>query len=105
MKKGGGKGDGVSSLSAGAYTATLYVMVTIKKGVGEHPPHSPARADIDFSIMMECTPEIGHCHSVCILWLLHVTSLYTVPDLKSPSETFSIFGGCLWRSLFGVWRN
>ncbi len=22
----------------------------------------------DFSIMMECTPEIGHCHSLCVLY-------------------------------------
>jgi hypothetical protein len=27
------------------------------------PPPSPARAD--FSIMMECTPEIGNLRSVC----------------------------------------
>ncbi len=32
------------------------------KGVGVHPPPSPARAD--FSIMMGCTPEIGNRHSV-----------------------------------------
>ncbi len=29
-----------------------------------HPLPSQARAD--FSIMMECTPEIGNCHSVCM---------------------------------------
>jgi hypothetical protein len=34
--------------------------------MGVHPPPSPARAD--FSIMMECTPEIGLCHSVSTLW-------------------------------------
>jgi len=33
------------------------------KGGGLAPPPSPARAD--FSIMMKCTPEIGHCHSMC----------------------------------------
>ncbi len=31
-------GECVSALSAGAYTATLYVMVNIVKGVGVHPP-------------------------------------------------------------------
>jgi len=36
------------------------------KGVGVHPPSSPARAD--FSIMMGFTPEIGNCRSVCTLW-------------------------------------
>jgi hypothetical protein len=30
-----------------------------------HPPPSPARAD--FSIMMECTPEIGNRHNECTL--------------------------------------
>jgi hypothetical protein len=36
--------------------------------MGVHPPPSPARAD--FSIMMECTPEICNCHYVCTLWLI-----------------------------------
>ncbi len=48
----------LSALSAG----TLYVMVIDWKGMGVHPPPSPARAD--FSIMMGCTPEIGDRHSV-----------------------------------------
>jgi hypothetical protein len=44
----------------------LYVMVNIVKGGGgEHSPPSPAWAN--FSIMMECTPEIGRCHSLCAL--------------------------------------
>ncbi len=30
-----------------------------------HPPPSPAGAN--FSIMMECTPKSGRCHSVCTL--------------------------------------
>jgi hypothetical protein len=76
-----GGGDGVSSLSAGAYTATLYVMVTIKKGGGRAPPHSPARAD--FSIMMECTPEFGHCHSVYpVVITRHKFVHCTLQDLK-----------------------
>jgi hypothetical protein len=33
---------------------------------GGRASSSPARAD--FSIMMECTPQIGHCHSICTLW-------------------------------------
>ncbi len=41
-------------------------------GVGVHSSPSPARADFSImmekhSIMMECTPEIGYCHSVCSL--------------------------------------
>jgi hypothetical protein len=60
-----------------------------------HPSHSPARAD--FSIMMECTLEIGHWHSVSTLWLLHVTSLYTVhctvQDLNLPLKLSVFLGG------------
>ncbi len=29
------------------------------------PPHSPDWAE--FTIMMECTPESGHCQSICTL--------------------------------------
>jgi hypothetical protein len=57
----------VSALSVGAHTATLYVMVNKVKGDGRAPSPKPSQAD--FSIMMGCTPEIGHCHSVCALWL------------------------------------
>jgi hypothetical protein len=55
-----------SGLSAGAYTTTLNVMVDRVKGGGRAP--SPGRAD--FSIMIEYTPESGHCHSVCILFVV-----------------------------------
>jgi hypothetical protein len=44
------------------YTTTLYVMVDKVKGVGRVPPTLTTQAD--FSIMMECTPESGSCHSV-----------------------------------------
>jgi hypothetical protein len=30
-----------------------------------HPPPLPSRAD--FTLTMECTPESGHCHSMCVL--------------------------------------
>jgi hypothetical protein len=43
----------------------MMVMVdtyTVVKGVGRAPPPSPAWAN--FSIMMECRPESGRCHSV-----------------------------------------
>jgi hypothetical protein len=41
----------VSALSAGAYTATLYVMVNIVKGCGRlHPQSSPAWDN--FSVMI-----------------------------------------------------
>jgi hypothetical protein len=50
----------VSALSAGAYTATLYVMVNIMIG-GGRALHTPP------FIMMECTPERGHCHYLCTL--------------------------------------
>ncbi len=52
----------MSAHSAGAYTATLLVMVNVIKGVGVHPPPSPARAN--FTLMTECTPESSRCNSV-----------------------------------------
>ncbi len=52
-------------LSAGAYTTTLLVMVNRAKGGGRAHPPLPGWAD--FTIMMECVPKSGHCHSVCTL--------------------------------------
>jgi hypothetical protein len=45
----------VSAHSAGAYTATLLVMVNVMRGGGRALPPSPARAN--FTLMTECTPE------------------------------------------------
>ncbi len=55
--------------------------------MGVHPPPSPGWAD--FSVMMECTPESGNCHSVfcvysesvfgplrCIIHYLHVFNVF-----------------------------
>jgi hypothetical protein len=47
---------------AGAYTATLLVMVNVMKGGGHTPP--PLRAWANFTFMMECTPESSRCYSV-----------------------------------------
>jgi hypothetical protein len=77
-------GGGVSALSAEAYTATLYVMVNIVKG-GERappPPRSPARAD--FTIMTECTLEIGQSF-IC----LHVHVFHKNPEKKLYLKTGS----------------
>jgi hypothetical protein len=56
----------VSAHSAGAYTATLLVMVQYsicnEKGVGGLPPPTPAWAN--FTLMMECLPESSRCFSV-----------------------------------------
>jgi hypothetical protein len=52
----------VSAHSAGAYTATLLVMVNVIRGVGVHPTPSPARAN--FTLITECTPESSGCNSV-----------------------------------------
>jgi hypothetical protein len=48
----------ISAHSAGAYIATLWE--------GVYP--APSSAWANFSIMIECTPESGCCHSVCTLW-------------------------------------
>ncbi len=57
----------VSAHSAGAYTATLLVMVNVMKGGGRavHPPPSPSLGD-NFTLMMECTlrAESSCCNSV-----------------------------------------
>jgi hypothetical protein len=44
-----------------------------------HPPLSTSRAD--FTIVMECTPESGHCHSVCTLWPPPTTQLWVHSSL------------------------
>jgi hypothetical protein len=56
------EGVSVSAHSAGAYPATLLVLVYVIKGVGVHPPPSPARAN--FTLITECTPEGSRCNSV-----------------------------------------
>ncbi len=43
-------------------TATLLVMVNVVKGGGRAPPTLTSQAN--FTLMMECTPESGRCHSV-----------------------------------------
>ncbi len=43
------------------YSTTLLVMVDRVKGEWRAPAPSPGWAD--FTIMMECTPDSGHCHS------------------------------------------
>jgi hypothetical protein len=64
------------------------------KGSGRASPPPPPLSRADFSIMMECTLEIGNCHSVCTLWYFrpsllrvgvqayHTTSLYLPPPLE-----------------------
>ncbi len=52
----------VSAHSAGAYTATLLVMVNVVKEGGRAPPPSPASAN--FTLMIECTPESDCFYSV-----------------------------------------
>jgi hypothetical protein len=52
----------VSAHSAGAYTATLLVMVIVVKGSGRAPPTLTSQAN--FTLMMECTPESGRYHSM-----------------------------------------
>ncbi len=49
-------------ISVASIATLLYEMVDRRKGGGRAPPPSAAWAD--FSIMLECTPESGRCHSV-----------------------------------------
>jgi hypothetical protein len=55
----------VSALSAEAYTTTSLRDGSFSEGSGRALP--PTQGWADFSIMMVCTPESGHCHSVCTL--------------------------------------
>jgi hypothetical protein len=54
----------VTALSAGPYTTTLHGRKS-ERGRAGFPHHSPGWAE--FTIMMEFTPESGHCQSIC-LW-------------------------------------
>jgi hypothetical protein len=58
----------VSALSAGAYTATFFVMEDIVKGGWACTPHTFTSLG-SFSIMIECTPESIRRH-LCVLSLL-----------------------------------
>jgi hypothetical protein len=73
----------VSAHSAGAYTATVYVLVTKVKGGGRAP--SPAWSN--FSIMMECMPESGRCHSVCTLWFRFFWIFSTYAQYRKYNDT------------------
>ncbi len=65
--RGGVEIEDVSAPSAGEYT--LNVIVDIVKGGGVHPRPRPSPAWGEFFVMMECTPESGHYHSVRTLCL------------------------------------
>ncbi len=52
----------MSAHSAGAYTATLLVLVNVMRGGGRAPPPTPARTN--FTVMTECTPESSGFNSV-----------------------------------------
>ncbi len=90
-----------SALSAGANTATLYLMVTRAKGGGCTPPPSPARTD--FSIKMECTPEISNCYSVCTLWYYHT---HPFPDrIWAQNSTFASQRMCTGTVCYVLYRG
>ncbi len=73
----------MSAHSAGAYTATLLVMVNVKKGGGRAPPIAPARAN--FTIMTECMPE-----SSCSYSVYSVPQTNKTPAAKKQIKTFGI---------------
>ncbi len=80
----------MSAHSAGAYTATLLVMVDVKKGVGVHPTPSPARAN--FILTTECTPESSGCNSVYSVITTSRDQFVTFPiPLIAPYPLPSVF--------------
>jgi hypothetical protein len=60
----------VSAHSAGAYTATLLVMVNVMRGGGHAPPPPTLTARTNFTLMTECTPE-SSVATLCTLWGVH----------------------------------
>jgi hypothetical protein len=70
----------VSAHSAGAYTATLLVMVNEMKGGGPAPAPPPSPAWANFTRMMECMPESSRCYSVysVVVSILVLASLHAV---------------------------
>ncbi len=49
--------------------------------MGVHTPPAPAWAN--FSIIMECSPECGRCHSMCTLWVPRVWDRNTCTDTNT----------------------
>ncbi len=83
----------MSAHSAGAYTATLLVMVNVIKGVGVHPP---ARAN--FTLITECTSESSRCNSVYSVGERVTTTHYSLhPNTFSdPDMVRARICKCLW---------
>jgi hypothetical protein len=79
----------VSAHSAGAYTATLLVMVNVVKGGGRAPPTLTSQAN--FTLMMECTPEAA-ITTLCTLWLRRCNSS------PPPPQHLGSYARALWAS-------
>jgi hypothetical protein len=70
-------------------------MVNRKKWGGRAPPPSPAWAN--FSIVMECMPESGGCHSV------GGTTYFTLQD--TPKSTHRVTGAAFWHKFHHDGKN
>ncbi len=83
----------VSAHSAGAYTATLLVIVNVMKGGRRavHPPPTPARANL--TLTMECTPVSSRYYSVYSLYSVTLCAGPRKPDLRAKDG-----GWEAWRS-------
>jgi hypothetical protein len=87
--------------SAGAYTATLLVMVNVMKGGGRaavHPPPSPTWAN--FTLMMEFTPESSRYYSVySVVPLTKLQALYRLNFMPPSASCFQMASQkTRWRS-------
>ncbi len=65
----------MSAHSAGVYTATLLVMVNVKRGGGRAP--STLTSQANFTLITECTPESSGYATLCTLWSI----LYDVKSM------------------------
>jgi hypothetical protein len=74
-------------------------------------PYSPSC--LNFSIMKECTPERGHCHSVFSLWVYRAVNLLVLSSVlthiyfyyKLESEHFKQIGSANRKSANGKSAN
>ncbi len=84
----------MSAHSAGAYNATLLVMVNVIKGDGRAPPH-PHQPGQNFTLMTESTPESSGCMQLCVLcglhhgWFPQPLKYFLIIKFMAYSETFN----------------
>jgi hypothetical protein len=79
------------------------VDINVVKGGGRATPPSPAWAE--FTLMLECTPESGHCYARCVLCGFTPLSVPKIClNIVQSYSTRWIWGGVSTWSII-VWRS